>query len=156
MNNFSIKNCTTLILGNENSYNHILPSMLRELGITKTYDAFDAEMAIKQLEDQQFTVIIYDNYCATSRDDKVINFLRNNITSVNQSTPIIILSEYSGRNKVLKAASMGCDAFLIKPFSIFDLKYRLDQLLQGNRQTYYAWLKAKSEQAVEETDFVEL
>lgn len=158
MNNFTASNCTVLLLRNAKSYNDILPSMLREIGITKIYDVLDVEMAINELEEKQFDFIIYDNYRAVTSDVEVITFLRNNETSVNQTTPIIVLSEEGSRNKVIKAASLGCDAFLIKPFSIIGLKTRFDQILQGNRQSYNAWLKAKSEQTeeVDEADIVEL
>ncbi|GAA6212938.1 hypothetical protein NBRC116602_26790 [Hyphomicrobiales bacterium 4NK60-0047b] len=131
--------------------------MLREIGITKIYDVLDLEMAMNELEEKQFDFIIYDNYRAVTSDVEVITFLRNNET-FNQTTPIIVLSEEGSRSKVIKAASLGCDAFLIKPFSIIDLKTRFDQILQGNRQSYNAWLKAKFEQTeeVDEADIVEL
>lgn len=158
MNNFTVSNCTVLLLRNADSYNQILPSMLREIGITNIYDALNLEMAMNEFEEEQFDFIIYDNYRAVTRDVEVITFLRNNETSANQTTPIIVLSEEGSKNKVLKAASLGCDAFLIKPFSIIDLKNKFDQILQGNRQSYNAWVKAKFVQTEEEdkADIVEL
>lgn len=158
MNNSTGSNCSVVLLRNADSYNHILPSMLRAIGITNIYDALDLEMAMNELEEKQFDFIIYDNYRAATRDVEVITFLRNNESSANQTTPIIVLSEEGSKNKVLKAASLGCDAFLIKPFSIINLKTRFDQILQGNRKSYNAWLKAKFVQTEEEdnADIVEL
>lgn len=60
--------------------------------------------------------------------------LRNDPLSPNQYVPVILMTGFSEKRRVMQARDVGVTEFLVKPFNARDLYRRIAQIIEKPRQ----------------------
>ena len=60
--------------------------------------------------------------------------VRNDPSSANQFTPVILMTGFTEKRRVMEARDAGITEFLVKPFNARDLYRRMAQIIEKPRQ----------------------
>lgn len=102
----------------------IAQSLLREgYEIIK---ATDGKECLKLLEESTFDLLITDLYMPNINGLELLSILQE---QGRKTMPVLVLSAGGNEENVLKAFEMGADDFMIKPFSLSELNFRIKKLL---------------------------
>lgn len=109
-------------------------SVLVTFGVKQVYSAFDYQRG-------------FENFCHISPDLVIMDWLddplnaleltkkiRTDPASPNPYAPIILMSGYSLKERVLKARDSGITCFMAKPYTAKALYTRIEQLVERPRQ----------------------
>lgn len=109
-------------------------SVLKIFGFKNVYTASDPEEG-------------FDKFCQTNPDLVITDWLmepfdgialtqkiRTDPKSPNQFVPIILMTGYSAKIRVMEARDKGVTEFMVKPFSAKDLFARIEQLVEKPRK----------------------
>ena len=97
--------------------------------IKKSYSGFSAGVAIDFKPDLVLLDIMlpdFDGY-------KICNYLRNSPEIAN--TKIMVISAINDMSKIKKMYNLGANEYLVKPFSIVELKTKIKKLLMKAHKT---------------------
>jgi DNA-binding response OmpR family regulator len=64
----------------------------------------------------------------------LIKMIRQNETETNQYVPIIMMTGFSEKRRVVQARDAGMTEFLVKPFTARDLYKRIEEIIERPRQ----------------------
>jgi excisionase family DNA binding protein len=104
-----------------NLYSSILEK--ENFTIKKSYSGFSAGVAIDFKPD----LVILDIMLPDFDGYKICNFIRKSTET--SHTKIMVISAISDTRKIKKMFSLGADEYLVKPFSIVELKNKIHKLL---------------------------
>jgi DNA-binding response OmpR family regulator len=88
----------------------------------------NGNMAMRELKNQIFQLVISDVMMPVNSGLDVINFLRNELKS---SIPILMVSALSEEDNIQDALRMGANDYVPKPFSVAVLKSKVGHLLNN-------------------------
>ncbi len=113
---------------------NLLKSVLQTFGVGTIETSLDGNDA-------------FEKFCRTNPDLVITDWLmnpcdgisfsrkvRNDPKSPNQYVPIILMTGFSEKKRVLSARDVGITEFLVKPFNTRDLYKRLYQIIEKPRQ----------------------
>lgn len=123
-----------LIVDDDQHLVRLVRNVLRSLGATEFREAFNGEEAMKVLENYIPDVLIIDWRMAPINGVQLTQYLRNSERSPNPYMPIMMMSSYSERGRVLKARDAGVTEFLVKPVSAKTLFSRIQAMVEKPRQ----------------------
>jgi DNA-binding response OmpR family regulator len=89
----------------------------------------NGELAIQELKENSYDLVISDTIMPVSTGLDVINFIRNELHS---DVPVLIMSGQSESIHVQEAKKIGASDYLAKPFAAFRLQRKVAQLLQSH------------------------
>ncbi len=92
--------------------------------------ASDGDQAMKLINTNKYDCILIDLMLPFISGLELISHIRGN--TINQATPIIVLSALSNEKTIVEVISIGANDFLKKPFALDVLVVKLKQLLKGN------------------------
>lgn len=87
----------------------------------------DGCIAIQELKENTFELVISDYIMPVNTGIDVINFIR---TELKSDVPILMLSGLSENEHIREAKKIGASDYLLKPFALVKLKRKVNQLLQ--------------------------
>ena len=88
----------------------------------------NGSLAIRELKNQIFQLVISDVMMPVNSGLDVINYLRNELKS---GIPILMISALSEEDNIQDAIRLGANDYVPKPFSVTVLKSKVGQLLES-------------------------
>ncbi len=92
--------------------------------------AMDGKECLKLLDDNNFDLLITDLYMPFINGLELLSMLQE---QGRKTMPVLVLSAGGNEDNVLKAFEMGADDFMIKPFSLSELNFRIRKLLMNRK-----------------------
>ena len=90
----------------------------------------NGSLAIKELKNQIFQLVISDVMMPVNSGLDVINYLRNELKS---GIPILMVSALSEEDNIQDAIRLGANDYVPKPFSVTVLKSKVGHLLESQK-----------------------
>ena len=112
----------------------IIRAMLRGFGITKIREASDGAIALEEFKTHAIDIAIFDYALTTLDGVELTELLRADEHSPNRFVPIIMLSAYTEKRRVITARDAGISEFLRKPLCARDLYLRLLEVIENPRE----------------------
>jgi two-component system, chemotaxis family, chemotaxis protein CheY len=151
----------------------LVRSLLNGLGVRHVLEAEDGASALEVFQQQAVDIIITDWVMPVFDGLELTAAVRNPQTSDNPYTPIIMLSAYTERSRVIHARDAGVTEFLCKPISAKQLYLRLENCILNPRpfirtrnffgpdrrrfvHPHYAGEKRRKNDTDEEDEFIQL
>jgi len=112
----------------------IIRAMLRGFGISKIREAGDGAVALEEFKTHTIDIAIFDYALSTLDGVELTELLRADEHSPNRFVPIIMLSAYTEKGRVVTARDAGISEFLRKPLCARDLYLRLVEVIEHPRE----------------------
>ncbi len=111
----------------------IIRAMLRGYGITSIHEATDGAVALESFKIHSIDIAIVDYALTTLNGIELTEFLRGDEANAHRFIPIIMLSAYTEKKRVVGARDAGITEFLRKPLCAHDLYVRLLEVIENPR-----------------------
>jgi len=134
MDNDYLADVSILVADDQEFILSLVREMLRVLGAEKIYDAYDGDEAWDILGTQQIDLMLIDWYMKPVDGIALTHRVRNDKESPNPYLPIIMMSGYSERARIIKARDSGINEFVVKPLSAKALFGRIVNVIEHPRQ----------------------
>lgn len=109
-------------------------ALLATFGVGTVYTARNGEDGFRKFCDLNPDLIIADWMMKPMDGISLTRRIRNDPASPNQFAPIILMTGFSERRRVIQARDAGVTEFLVKPFNARDLYRRISQVIERPRQ----------------------
>jgi two-component system chemotaxis response regulator CheY len=123
----SSKNLKVLIVDDQQSMRGLTRHCLREIGVAQVTDAKSGEEALKILGDTNFDLIISDWNMDGISGLELLTKIRGN--PVIKKLPFIMATGQRDKDQVKQAIDAGVNNYIVKPFSVADLRKRVAAVL---------------------------
>jgi CheY-like chemotaxis protein len=122
-----------LVVDDTRSMRDLISSVLEALNVGKVYQAKDGEEGFQMFCRHQPDIILIDWLMEPMNGIELTNKIRTDEKSPNRMVPIILVTGYSARPRVVEARDSGVTEFLVKPFAAVDLTRRLTHVINNPR-----------------------
>ena len=112
----------------------ITKSLLVTFGVGHVIGAQNGEIGFKRFCEYNSDIIIADWMMKPMDGISFARKVRNDPQSPNPYVPIVLMTGFSEKRRVLQARDAGVTEFLVKPFNARDLYKRLVQVIERPRQ----------------------
>lgn len=92
------------------------------------YECSNAEEALRIIAAQPLDLVLCDLYLNNGSGFDVIQAIRNSDTR--SDIPFIVVTGEAGKDDIVKAADLGVEDYILKPFQANDLEKKVNQVLQ--------------------------
>lgn len=123
----------TLVLDDNRQMLSLLAAILAAFGFRKIWKAASIAEAKELCLDHQFELIIADQRVDKTSGLDFVRWLRDPIVSPIKFVPVLMISAYSQRKKIIEAIDAGVDEFLVKPVRPVDIARRIDAVTYKRR-----------------------
>ena len=117
-----------LILEDEPSSRALLKAMLKSIGYNSVSETEDAETALEVLKEKKVNLILSDWLLPGMSGLEFFRAVREN--EAYKEIPFLLVSGQSEKAQVIEAIKSGVDGYILKPFSVHDIRKRIDQIFQ--------------------------
>ena len=122
------------VVADDNAHmRRIVRTLLRAFGSREIYEAEDGASALEAVENYMPDILITDVKMPIFDGIELTQMIRNPEGSKHPYIPIIILTAYSERKRVLTARDAGATEFLCKPVSANALYKRIQNVIENPR-----------------------
>jgi DNA-binding response OmpR family regulator len=122
-----------LILDDNAHMRRLVRTILLGFGIRRIEEAQDAEGALKLVGEREVDVAFVDFRLTDGNGLAFCRAVRMSQDSPNVYLPIIMITAYSERSRVLEAVNAGVDEFLVKPVRSVDVASRVNAIIERRR-----------------------
>ena len=123
-----------ILLVEDNQYmRRIIRAILSSLGVKNIREAEDAATGLKEAQDPGLDLIICSWLMDVIEGPEFVKMVRCGENSKNPYVPIIMVSAFTERFKVMKARDAGVNEFLMKPVSPLSLYQRIVAIIEKLR-----------------------
>lgn len=112
----------------------ITKSLLQAFGVGNVIGAQNGEAGFEKFREFNPDIVIADWMMKPMDGISFTRRIRNDPHSPNQFVPVILMTGFSERRRVLQARDAGVTEFLVKPFNARDLYKRIAQVIERPRQ----------------------
>lgn len=109
-------------------------SLMATFGVKKILSASNGDMAFKMYCAESPDLVIADWMMKPVDGISLTRRIRKDPSSPNQYTPVILMTGFSEKRRVMEARDSGVTEFLVKPFNARDLYRRITQVIEKPRQ----------------------
>jgi len=99
------------------------------MGFLKIYEASNCMDSLKLLRKKTIDLVVLDLYLPDSSGFDVIESIRNR--DADFAIPIVVVSGEADKEEIVKAADLGANDYLVKPFKVSELEKKLSTLLKS-------------------------
>lgn len=131
---YQFENASVLVVDDMKPMLALTAGALNTMGFKNVYTASNAEDAFKLVCDRDPDIIITDWLMEPMDGIELTQKIRKDPRAPNQYVPIILMTGYSAKIRVMEARDKGVTEFLVKPFSGKDLYARIEQLIEKPRK----------------------
>ena len=131
---YDFRNVTVLVVEDNQPMCDMVLSLLDAFGIKRAHSARNGEEGYKAYLKHKPDVIIADWMMKPVDGILFTQKIRTNPGSPNPYVPIILMTGFSEKKRVVTARDSGVTEFLVKPFTARDLYKRLAQIIERPRQ----------------------
>lgn len=138
----SLSRVRFLIVDDNTHAVNLVKAMLRGFGADQLYDAQTVDAAQRRMKITPCDIVILDYMLGAEEGVTFARWLRNDPDSPAPYTPIILLTGYADRAKIVAARDAGVNEFCVKPVTPADLMKRIAWVIDRARpfvrsQTYF-------------------
>lgn len=131
---YSFEDVRILVVEDNQPMLEILKSLLATFGVGEIYGARDGESGFRSYCRFQPDIVITDWMMKPGDGISLARLIRNDLRSPNSFVPIILMTGFSEKRRVIQARDAGVTEFLVKPFTARDLFKRISQIIERPRQ----------------------
>lgn len=131
---YDFSQVTVLIVEDNQPMVDLLRSLLEAYGITKIHSAKDGDEGYDLFKQEMPDLILSDWMMKPVDGISFTRRIRNDVSSPNKFAPIILMTGFSEKRRVMQARDAGVTEFLVKPFNARDLYRRIVQIIERPRQ----------------------
>ena len=131
---YNFNNVKILVVEDNKPMNDMVQSLLQAFGITDIVSARNGEEGYQKYVDHNPDIVIADWMMKPVDGILFTQRVRSNKNSPNPFIPIILMTGFSEKKRVITARDSGVTEFLVKPFTAKDLYKRLAQVIERPRQ----------------------
>ncbi len=131
---YQFKNITVLIVDDTLPMQGLLKSLLNTFGVEDVLSASDGQDGFAKFCRHNPDLIIADWMMEPMDGISMAKLVRSDPRSINQFVPIVLMTGFSEKRRVIEARDSGVTEFLVKPFNARDLYRRIAQIIERPRQ----------------------
>jgi CheY-like chemotaxis protein len=131
---YQLHRISVLVVEDNQPMLDITKSLLLTFGIGHVIGAANGELGFKRFIEYNPDIIIADWMMKPMDGITFTRKVRNDPGSPNAYVPIILMTGFSEKRRVLQARDAGVTEFLVKPFNARDLYKRIAQVIERPRQ----------------------
>lgn len=131
---YSFDRVRILVIEDNQPMLEICRTLLLTFGVGEVLTAKNGEEGFKVACKENPDIIIADWMMEPTDGIKMTRQVRNNSLSPNHYVPIILMTGFSEKKRVVQARDAGVTEFLVKPFTARDLYKRISQIIERPRQ----------------------
>ncbi len=129
---YQFKNITVLVVETSESMFSLTRDVLITFGVSQIYSAFNPKDGYKTFCRLNPDLVITD-WLEAEAQLSLAKMIRTDPTSPNPFVPIILMTGYSQKKRVMLARDSGITEFLVKPFTAKSLYQRIERLIEKPR-----------------------
>lgn len=130
---YQFKNITVLVVETSESMFSLTKNVLLTFGVNQIFSSYTAEEGFETFNRLNPDLVIMDWLGEQEHGLNLPRMIRTDQESVNPFVPIILMTGYSQKKRVLMARDSGITEFLVKPFTAKALYQRIEQLIEKPR-----------------------
>ncbi len=117
-----------LVVDDFSTMRRIIKNLLRDLGLTNTFEADDGQTALPMLKDGDFDFVVTDWNMPGMQGIDLLKHIRadDNLKHL----PVLMVTAEAKREQIIAAAQAGVNGYIVKPFTAGTLKEKLDKIFQ--------------------------
>jgi len=131
---YKLHNISVLVVEDNQPMLEITKSLLVTFGVGKVVGAHNGEIGFKRACEINPDIIIADWMMKPVDGITFTRRIRSDPSSPNPYVPVILMTGFSEKRRVIEARDAGVTEFLVKPFNARDLYKRLVQVIERPRQ----------------------
>ena len=131
---YQFHNISVLIVEDNLPMMELTRSLLEAFGIKRVDCAADGEEGFRKFCLTNHDIVIADWMMKPMDGISLTRRIRNDPKSPNQFVPVILVTGFSEKRRVIQARDSGVTEFLVKPFNARDLYRRIAQIIERPRQ----------------------
>ena len=131
---YSFLNTKILVVEDNKPMLLLLKSVLQSFGVGTIHTALNGEEGFHKFCSTNPDLVITDWLMRPCDGVEFSKKIRNNPRSPNQYVPIIMMTGFTEKKRVLSARDAGTTEFLAKPFNARDLYKRIHRIVESPRQ----------------------
>ena len=112
----------------------LVKSLLSTFGVGNIYAAKNGDDGFRLFCQQNPDIVIADWMMKPMDGISLTRRIRNDPGSPNQFVPVVLMTGFSEKRRVVQARDAGVTEFLVKPFNARDLYRRISQIIERPRQ----------------------
>ena len=129
----ALEHISALILDDNAHMRGLVRVILTGFGVRRIEEAGDIAAAMQLIAAGDIDVAFVDMKLAGQSGLEFCRTVRNAADSPNIYLPLIMITAYSERNRVLDAVNAGVDEFLVKPVRAVDVANRVNAIIERRR-----------------------
>lgn len=130
---YQFKNISVLVVESSETMFSLTRNVLLTFGVNQIYSAFNAKEGFRAFCRLNPDLVITDWLEDRRNSLSLTKMIRTDPQSPNPFVPIILMTGYSQKKRVLMARDSGITEFLVKPFTAKALYQRIEQLIEKPR-----------------------
>ncbi|MAE51899.1 MAG: response regulator [Micavibrio sp.] len=131
---YQLQSIRVLIVEDNQPMLELAKSILSTFGVGMVYTAKNGEAGFKKYCEINPDLVIADWMMKPMDGISLTRRIRNDPASPNQFVPVILMTGFSEKRRVIQARDAGVTEFLVKPFNARDLYRRISQVIERPRQ----------------------
>ena len=131
---YQFESITVLVVEDNQAMLDITKSLLVTFGVGQVISAKDGHEGFEKLVRYNPDLVIADWMMRPVDGISLTRRIRNDANSPNPYIPIILMTGFSEKRRVIQARDAGVTEFLVKPFNARDLYRRIAQVIERPRQ----------------------
>lgn len=131
---YQLNNISVLVIEDNQPMLDLTRSLLETFGVGRVLTAKNGEEGFKVFCKENPDVVVADWMMRPMDGISVTRRIRNDPGSPNQFVPVILMTGFSEKRRVVQARDAGVTEFLVKPFNARDLYRRIAQIIERPRQ----------------------
>lgn len=131
---YQLHRISVLVVEDNHPMLDITKSLLLTFGVGQVISAYNGETGFKRFCEYNTDIVIADWMMKPMDGIEFTKKVRNDPASPNHYVPIILMTGFSEKRRVLEARDAGVTEFLVKPFNARDLYKRIAQVIERPRQ----------------------
>ncbi len=129
----ALESVSALILDDNAHMRGLLRVILAGFGVRRIEEAANCPEAIALVENEEIDIAFVDFKLSGADGIEFCNHIRRHPNSPNRWLPIVMITAYSERSRVLDAVNAGVDEFLVKPVRAVDVANRVNAVIERRR-----------------------
>lgn len=130
---YQFKKISVLVVEANQEMYTLVKSVLNIFGVQQIFSAYGADKGFEKFCEVRPDLVIIDWLEDPNNGLRLTNLIRKNEKSPNPFTPIILMTGYSQKRRVLMARDSGITEFLVKPFTAKALYHKIEQIIEMPR-----------------------
>ena len=128
-----LRKLAILVVEDNTNMAHIVKTILRSFGVVHIYETKDVAEAFDAVRQYAIDVVFLDFNLGFMDGLDFIRMIRSAPDTPNAYLPIIMLTAYSEKHRVLQARDAGCTEFCVKPVTAIEVYRKMVEVIDNPR-----------------------